>query len=61
VIVAGTGGEGGGGGSLPVTGAQAGLIGGIGAVVVALGAVLFFVARRRKVVLVTPQDEKSAE
>lgn len=58
VIVAGTGG---GGGGLPVTGAQAGLIGGIGAAVVLAGVVLFLVARRRKVVLVTPSDEKSAE
>lgn len=58
VIVAGAGG---GGGGLPVTGAQAGLIGGIGAAVVLAGVVLFLIARRRKVVLVTPGDEKSAE
>lgn len=58
VIVAGDGGTGGG---LPVTGAQAGLIGGIGAAVVVAGVVLFLVSRRRKVVLVTPGDEKSAE
>ncbi|HEX6967626.1 MAG TPA: LPXTG cell wall anchor domain-containing protein [Micromonosporaceae bacterium] len=58
VIVAGSGGEG--GGSLPVTGAQAGLIGGIGAAVVIAGAALFLMARRRKVVLVTPDDEKSS-
>ncbi|MBO4205744.1 LPXTG cell wall anchor domain-containing protein [Micromonospora echinofusca] len=48
----------GGGGPLPVTGAQAGLIGGIGLAVLAAGAVLFVLARRRRVVLVTPGDEK---
>jgi hypothetical protein len=53
----GTGG-GGGGGGLPVTGAQAGLIGGVGLGVVAVGGVLFLMARRRRVVLVTPGDEK---
>lgn len=52
-----TGGDGD-GGSLPVTGAQAGLFGGIGAFVIVLGAVLFLVARRRRVVLMTPGDEK---
>lgn len=46
------------GGSLPVTGAQAGLFGGIGAFVIVLGAVLFLVARRRRVVLMAPGDEK---
>jgi hypothetical protein len=62
VVVAGASGGGGGGdGGLPVTGAQAGLIGGVGAAVVAAGVVLFLVARRRKVVLVTPEDEKSAK
>jgi hypothetical protein len=50
-------GTGGGGGGLPVTGAQAGLIGGIGAAVVVIGGVLFLTARRR-VVLVTPGDGK---
>ncbi|WP_327023234.1 hypothetical protein [Micromonospora sp. NBC_01739] len=51
--------NGGGGGGLPVTGVQAGLIGGVGAAVVVAGAVLFLLARRRRVVLVTPGDEKT--
>jgi hypothetical protein len=55
VFVGGTGG--GGGGDLPVTGVQAGLIGGVGLAVLAGGGVLFMMARRRKVVLVTPGDE----
>jgi hypothetical protein len=48
---------GGGGGGLPVTGVQVGLIGGIGGGVLAVGAVLFVMTRRRRVVLVTPGDE----
>lgn len=56
---AGTGdGGSGGGGSLPVTGVQAGVIGGVGLGVLAVGGVLFMLARRRRVVLVTPADEK---
>ncbi|MEE6258175.1 LPXTG cell wall anchor domain-containing protein [Plantactinospora sonchi] len=51
-------GSGGGGGGLPVTGVQAGLIGGIGAGVLLVGGVLLFLARRRRVVLVAPEDEK---
>jgi len=51
-------GNGGGGGGLPVTGAQAGLIGGIGVAVLVAGGVMFLMARRRRVVLVTPGDEK---
>jgi hypothetical protein len=47
---------GGGGGGLPVTGARAGLVGGVGAAVVVLGAVLFMVARRRRLVMVTPAE-----
>ncbi|MCW3818326.1 cell wall anchor protein [Micromonospora sp. DR5-3] len=68
VIVAAKGGTGGGAGGggvgggdeggLPVTGAKAGLIGGIGAAVLLAGGVMFLVARRRRVVLVTPGDEK---
>ncbi|SCE82343.1 cell wall anchor protein [Micromonospora mirobrigensis] len=57
----GAGGDGGGSGSddggLPVTGVQAGLIGGIGLAVLAAGAALLLLARRRRVVLVTPGDE----
>ena len=59
VILAAPTGGGGGGGGLPVTGVQAGLIGGVGAAVVVAGAVLFLLARRRRVVLVTPGDEKT--
>lgn len=65
VIVAATGGSGGGAGDddnegpgLPVTGVQAGLVGGVGAGVAAVGGALFLLARRRRVVLVTPSDEK---
>ncbi|MFG2054048.1 cell wall anchor protein [Micromonospora sp. NPDC048930] len=50
---------GGTGGGLPVTGVQAGLIGGIGAAVLLAGAVLMILSRRRKVVVVAPSDEKS--
>jgi hypothetical protein len=48
---------GGSGGGLPVTGAKAGLIGGVGAAALVLGAMLFVAARRRRVVLVAPGDE----
>jgi LPXTG-motif cell wall-anchored protein len=44
-----TTGGGTGGPSLPVTGAAAGTIAGVAALLLAVGAVLFFVARRRKV------------
>ncbi|MDH6464485.1 hypothetical protein M2302_004684 [Micromonospora sp. A200] len=57
VVVAKTTG-GGGGGGLPVTGPQAGLIGGIGVAVLAAGGAMFVMARRRRVVLVIPGDEK---
>lgn len=57
------GGTGGGGKDkdpiLPVTGVQAGLIGGGGLAVLVAGGVLFLAARRRRVVLVTPGDEKT--
>ncbi|MGC4792618.1 hypothetical protein ACLQ3H_00730 [Micromonospora saelicesensis] len=56
----GEGGQGGSGGGLPVTGVQAGLIGGIGAAVLITGGVMVLVARRRRVVLVTPGDERTA-
>ncbi|AEB42341.1 hypothetical protein [Micromonospora maris] len=59
VILPAPAGGGGGGGGLPVTGVQAGLIGGVGAAVVVAGAVLFLLSRRRRVVLVTPGDEKT--
>lgn len=66
VVVAAKGGSGGGdggdgdGGGLPVTGAKAGLIGGIGAAVLLAGGLMFLAARRRRVVLVTPGDETTA-
>lgn len=53
----GSGGGDGGDGGLPITGARVGLIGGVGGAVVAIGVVLFVLARRRRVVLVTPDDE----
>ncbi|MCZ7440266.1 cell wall anchor protein [Micromonospora sp. WMMC241] len=59
-----TGGGSGGGagdGGLPVTGMQVGLIGGIGAVVLAAGAALLMLSRRRKVVLVAPTDERTED
>ncbi|MEU6075800.1 PT domain-containing protein [Micromonospora sp. NPDC047074] len=55
----GGGGGGGDDGGLPVTGVQAGLIGGIGAAVLLAGGALLLLSRRRRVVLVTPADEKS--
>lgn len=51
----------GGGGGLPVTGVQAGLIGGIGAAVLLAGGVLLLLSRRRKVVLVNPADERTTD
>jgi hypothetical protein len=55
------GGDGGGdGGGLPVTGVQAGLIGGVGLGALLLGGVLFLLARRRRVVMVNPGDESPA-
>ncbi|GIJ75931.1 hypothetical protein SAMN05443287_106256 [Micromonospora phaseoli] len=59
VVVAAKDGSGGGGGGLPVTGVQAGLIGGVGVGVLAAGVAMFLVSRRRRVVLVTPGDEKT--
>jgi LPXTG-motif cell wall-anchored protein len=58
VVVTAKGGAGGGEPGLPVTGPQAGLIGGIGGAVLVAGAAMFVIARRRRVVLVTPGDEK---
>ncbi|MEH1056036.1 cell wall anchor protein [Micromonospora sp. CPCC 206171] len=65
IVAAKTGGDGGGdgggeggGGGLPVTGPRAGLLGGVGAAVLAAGGAMFVLARRRRVVLVTPGDEK---
>lgn len=57
----GNGGGGGGDGGLPVTGVQAGLIGGIGAAVLLAGGALLLLSRRRRVVLVAPGDEKSTD
>ncbi|MEV0568255.1 LPXTG cell wall anchor domain-containing protein [Dactylosporangium sp. NPDC050588] len=47
---------GGSGGGLPLTGAQTGLVASVGAALLAGGVALFLVARRRRVVLVVPQD-----
>lgn len=55
VFSTGEGGSGGGGG-LPVTGSPVSLVAGIGGAVVALGIVLMFVFRRRRVVVEVPQD-----
>jgi hypothetical protein len=57
VFVGEVSGSGGGSGGLPVTGARAGLIGGVGAAALALGAVLFVAARRRRIVLTAPVDD----
>lgn len=64
VLVAGpAGGNGGSAGGdeepgLPVTGPVAASVAGAGVVVLALGAFLFIAARRRRIVLVTPGDER---
>ncbi|MCA2219284.1 LPXTG cell wall anchor domain-containing protein [Jidongwangia harbinensis] len=55
-IVVTTGGSGGTGGGLPVTGAPTGALAVAGAAVLALGAVLLVLARRRRVVLQAPRD-----
>jgi hypothetical protein len=47
---------GGGGGGLPVTGARIGVVGGVGAAVVALGVLLFALGRRRRIITVTPDE-----
>ncbi|TDC43580.1 LPXTG cell wall anchor domain-containing protein [Micromonospora sp. KC213] len=52
---------GGGGGGLANTGAQTGLIAGIGGAVLLAGGALLILSRRRKVVLVAPGDEKSED
>jgi len=52
------GGGGGGGGELPVTGVQAGLIGGVGLAVVGGGIAMLLVSRRRRIVLAVPDDER---
>ncbi|MFY1632831.1 LPXTG cell wall anchor domain-containing protein [Solwaraspora sp. WMMB335] len=44
---------GGSGGDLPVTGANAALVGAVGGGVVAIGAALLFFARRRRMVVVS--------
>ncbi|MEV4630091.1 peptidase [Micromonospora sp. NPDC049523] len=52
----GDGGAGAGGG-LPVTGVQAGLLGGVGGAALIAGATLFLLARRRRLVLVVPSED----
>jgi LPXTG-motif cell wall-anchored protein len=44
------------GGGLPVTGARSALVGGTGLAVLVLGGVLFVVGRRRRVVVVAPEE-----
>lgn len=56
VATAAAGGSGGGDGGLPLTGPAAGVIGGVGLAVVLVGGALFFVARRRRIVTVTPDN-----
>jgi Domain of unknown function DUF11 len=43
-------------GGLPVTGVKAGVIGGVGLAGVVVGVLLYVSARRRRIVLVTPDD-----
>ncbi|MDR7279710.1 hypothetical protein [Catenuloplanes atrovinosus] len=59
-LVAVPNGNGGGEPGLPVTGPQTAIIGGVGAAVLVGGAVVFMMARRRKIVTVTPGDGNSA-
>ncbi|GAB7048950.1 hypothetical protein [Catenuloplanes indicus] len=59
-LVSVPGGNGGGEPGLPVTGPQTAIIGGVGAAVLVGGAVVFMMARRRKVVTITPGDGNSA-
>jgi hypothetical protein len=47
---------GGGGGGLPVTGTRVGVVGGAGAAALALGVLLFLFARRRRIIMVTPDE-----
>jgi hypothetical protein len=54
----GTGGDGGDDPDLPVTGPVAGTVAGLGGAVLVAGAVMFVMSRRRRVILVTPGDEK---
>jgi hypothetical protein len=44
-------------GGLPITGVKVSVIGGIGVAVLLAGAVLFLLARRRRVVMVTPSND----
>ncbi|MFC0007850.1 LPXTG cell wall anchor domain-containing protein [Micromonospora siamensis] len=55
------GGDGNGGGTLPLTGAPAVMIGAVGAGVLLAGGAMLMVARRRRVVLVSPGDEESTD
>jgi LPXTG-motif cell wall-anchored protein len=54
-VLTGSGGTGGGSG-LPITGANVGLIGGLGLGAIAIGAVLLVLTRRRREVVVPPTD-----
>ncbi|MGW5556550.1 hypothetical protein ACWER9_04890 [Micromonospora sp. NPDC003944] len=57
---AGGGGGDGGDGGLPVTGPQAGLVGGVGLAALMVGGALVLAARRRRMILVTPEDAGSS-
>ncbi|MFY1697229.1 MULTISPECIES: hypothetical protein [unclassified Solwaraspora] len=56
----GSGGGGAGDGGLPVTGAQAGLVAAGGAAILVVGVAVFLLGRRKRVVLVTGDDETSS-
>jgi hypothetical protein len=56
IVLTVKGSGGGEGGGLPITGAKAGLIGGTGGAVLLAGLAVLVMARRRRVVMVTPTD-----
>jgi LPXTG-motif cell wall-anchored protein len=52
----GPGGNGGNGGVLPITGTQTAIVAAVGTALLAGGVVLYLLARRRRIILVTPED-----